>query len=142
MGKLTDQVLLQAIRDSIAIDACEWSIYNIVGDKKEIADGRFVNTFDTLVSSVCRRLKDYPASTVRARIKRISAESGLTLYQYRHGASIRVHTTKEHTDVLEVHAMKWWESMGYCKGEARPTSRNHRLPESESELLAVVGGAA
>ncbi|MFM1688135.1 hypothetical protein ACJ7VZ_06390 [Aeromonas salmonicida] len=141
MGKLTDQVLLQAIRDSIAIDACEWSIYNIVGDKKEIADGRFVNTFDTLVSSVCRRLKDYPASTVRARIKRISVESGFTLYQYRHGASIRVHTTKEHTDVLEVHAMKWWEAMGYCKGEARPTSPNHRLPESEAELLSF-GGAA
>lgn len=141
MGKLTDQVLVQAIRDSIAIDACEWSIYNIVGNKSEIADGRFVHTFDTLVSSVCRRLKGYPASTVRARIKSIAAESGFTLNQYRRGTSIRVHTTKEHTDVLEACAIKWWEAMGYCKGEARPTSPNHRLPKSEAELLAV-GGAA
>ncbi|WP_323936227.1 hypothetical protein [Aeromonas veronii] len=141
MAVLTDDAVLLAVRDSIAIEACEYMLYHIAGDKMEIAASRYVRTFDTLVSSVFRRLKEYPASTVRARIKRIAEGAGFTLYQYRYGASIRIQTTKEHSDLLEAQVLKWWESIGYRQGEARPTVPCHRLPESEAELLGQ-GGAA
>lgn len=141
MGKLTDQVLVQAIRDSIAIDACEIALYHYAGEKRKIAASRFVSSYDTLTASVCRRLSEHSASTVRNQIKRIAADHGFRIHQYRKGASIRIHTTKEHSDVLEAKVKAWWEKFGYSQDELRPAVQNHSLPKSEAELLAV-GGAA
>lgn len=142
MEKLTDDAVLQAVRDSIAIEACQNGLYHIPVGRKEIATRRYArHTFGVLVSSICLRLKECPSSKIRSRIKRIAEESGFTLHQYRPGACIRIHTTREHSDLLEAQALKWWESMGYCQGEARPTAPCHRLPESEAELLEQ-GGVA
>lgn len=138
MEKISEEAVLQAIRDSLVVDACSWAMWNYIGGKQQIAEVSDRHA-DALVSQVCHRMKNYPASTIRAWVKKIAPAFGMTLHQYRKGASIRIITTKEHSAELKVMAEKWWELMGYSKEEARPTVDGHRLPASEAELRRLVG---
>lgn len=139
-AKLTDEELIQALRDVMARSACSWGIYNYVGDRQQIAEDRYERLVDVLVHQVCYRLNGHSDAVVRARIRKLAPELGMTISQYKKGASIRVHAAKEFSQELKNLAEKWWELMGYCKVELRPRVPGHRLPDSEAELRSVVGG--
>lgn len=84
----------------------------------------------------------FSQSAIRNKIKSLANDGHFILRQSYKGAQIRIVANQEHSEKLKKLANKWWESMGYSQAEARPIVEGHRTPNSESELLDVVGGAA